>query len=38
MNNIYDNLEPNELTSLFPQLSEKQLSSIGGGGNNDNKF
>ena len=29
MNNIYDNLEPNELTSLFPQLSEKQLSSIG---------
>ena len=29
MSNIYENLEPNELTTIFPQLSEKQLSSIG---------
>ena len=33
MSSIYENLEPNDLTTLFPQLSENQLSSIGGGGN-----
>lgn len=34
--NIYENIEPNESTSLFPQLSEQQLSLIGGSSSNNN--